>query len=195
MAAVEHVWLEPTLSRTVRGSTVRAPYELYVAFVDAPDITAAAARFLKLARYEVEAIDDDWYRATDNEGSRGAYRVLLRRPGRRVMLSWGEHSSALLGVVSGSALTVFDFEPVDGGIDQALTAWVKIDNALAARVAKVLVAVFGYIADQKLSEGFRVTARVAEWAVARPEEFCDWLAREPLPASRRARVQAAAPCP
>jgi len=194
VAAVEHVWLEPTLSRTVKGPTVRAPWELYVAFVDTPDITAAAARYLKLARYEVEAIDDDWYRATDNEGSRGAYRVLVRRPGRRVMLSWGEHSGSILGVVTGSALTVFDFEPTPAGIDQTLTAHVKIDNAVAARLARLLVAIFGYIADQKLSEGFRVTARVAEWAVARPDEFCEWLAREPLPSPRRARVQAAAAC-
>jgi hypothetical protein len=44
-AAIERVWIEPTLSRTIHGPSVRAPVELYMALVDAPQVTAAAARF------------------------------------------------------------------------------------------------------------------------------------------------------
>ena len=42
-AAVERVWDRPTLSRTVNGPTARVPIGVYTAFVDAPDVTAAAA--------------------------------------------------------------------------------------------------------------------------------------------------------
>ena len=45
-AAVEHVWLDPTLSRQVRGRTARVLLDVYIAFIDSPDVTAAAARHL-----------------------------------------------------------------------------------------------------------------------------------------------------
>jgi hypothetical protein len=63
-------------------------------------------------------------------------------------------------------------------VDQELTAYVRIDNAFAAALARHLLPIFGRLADRKLSEGFAVTAKVAEWAVAHPDEFCDWLRRE-----------------
>jgi hypothetical protein len=68
----------------------------------------------------------------------------------------------------------------------ALTAHVVIDNAVAARLAQLLAPAFGGLIDRKLTEGFRVTARVAEWALAEPTSFCAWLAASPLPPERRA---------
>jgi hypothetical protein len=194
VAAVERVWLEPTLHRTVRGRPARVALDVYVAFVDAPDVTAAAARYRKLAPYVVEALGDDQYRADDRAGARGFYRVLLRVPERRVILSWGEHSGSLLGTISGTALTVLDLEPQGEAVDQTLTAQVQIDQGLAAALARVLVLVFGGLADRKLAEGFAVSAQVAEWAVERPAEFCEWLVREPLPSDRRERLLAVLPC-
>lgn len=187
-AAVEHVWLEPTLSRHVAGPTARVPFGLYLLFVDTPEVTASAARHLKLVRYDVEVVGEDAYRATDNDGSCGTYRILDRSETRRVILSWGEHTGSILGTITGSALTVLEFTAGPDGVGQALTAHVRIDNAVAARLARMLVSVFGFIADRKLAEGFTVTARVAEWAVSQPSEFCDWLARESLPLGRREPV-------
>jgi hypothetical protein len=183
-ANVERVWTDPTLRRTVRGRPASVPFDTYVGFVDSPDVTAAAARLLKLARYEVRALGDDWYQADDGDGARGLYRVLARAPTRRVMLSWGEHRSWLLGSIGGSALTVLDLTEHDGRVDQELTAHVRIENALAAALARLLIPIFGHLADRKLIEGFDVAARVAEWAVANPADFCDWLRREPLPPAR-----------
>src|SRR6266536_950919 len=60
-AAVERVWSEPTLSRSVEGAPAAVPVALYMAFVDAPDVTAAAARHLKLAKYEVRVGNDGVY--------------------------------------------------------------------------------------------------------------------------------------
>lgn len=45
VAAVERTWTDRTLSRTVRGPSVRAPFDRYSALIDAPDVTAAAARY------------------------------------------------------------------------------------------------------------------------------------------------------
>jgi hypothetical protein len=191
--SVERVWTDPTLSRTVRGRSASVPFDTYIAFVDAPDVTTAAARFLKLAGYRVKALAADWYEADDNEGARGIYRVLLREPHRRVVLSWGEHHGGILGGIGGSALTVIDLRERDGVVDQELAAYVRIDNALAAALARLLLPIFGHLADRKLSEGFAVTAKVAEWALAHPGDFCAWLRREPLPAERREPLLQALP--
>jgi hypothetical protein len=185
---VERIWHDPTLSRRVRGRRARVPFDVYTAFVDAPEVTAAAARRLKLADYDVKRLGDETYEADDHDGSAGRYRVLLRTPHRRVILSWGEHTGRFLGTVGGRALTVLDFAERDGAVDQRLTAYVLIDNVIAARLARVLVPVFGGLADRKLAEGFAVTARVAEWAIDRPSEFEAWAQATPLPRERRDAV-------
>ena len=192
-AAVERVWIEPTLSRTVNGRSARVPFDVYVAFLDTPEVTAAAARFRKLGRYEIQPLDDERYWASDGDGARGIAQVLRREPRRVVLLSRGEHTGPILGTITGSALTILDLEPREGVVNPRLTAYVYIDNRVAAALARVLIAIFGSLADRKLGEGLRVTAEVAEWAVDRSGGFCEWLAREPLPPARRVRVLAALP--
>lgn len=192
VAAIEQIWQEPTIVRRVRGRPARVPLEVYVAFVDAPEVTAAAARFLRLAAYEVEALGGDWFRATDHDGARGTYVVLARFPTRRVMLSWGEHTGRLLGTISGGALTVLEFEAGPGVVEQQVEAWVRIDQAFAAALARVLMPIFGHLADRKLIEGAAVAAQVAEWAVGNPEAFCEWLSGTP---QRTAREQLATVLP
>jgi hypothetical protein len=193
VSTVERVWSAPTIERTVKGRTVRAPFAVYVAFVDSPDVTAAAGRFRKLARYEVEPLDDDRYLADDHDGAFGVYRVLVREPYRRVMVSWGQHSGHILGVIRGSALTELELTPRSDAVEQTLTAYVRIDNRLAATIARILIPLFGYLADRKLAEGIELSAAVAEWAVEEPEAFCAWLEQEPLRADRRARILTALP--
>jgi|SRR5262245_5957102 len=192
-ATVERVWSDPTLSRTVKGRVAHVPLDVYVAFLDAPDVTAAAARFRGLASYDIQAVDDSRYLASDGAGARGSAEVLQRQPRRVVVLSRGEHTGPFLGTISGSALTIIDLEPQQRGVNPTLVAYVYIDNALAASLARTLVPTFGFIADRKLGEGMRVTAEVAEWAVDPSGGFCEWLTREPLPPARRARILAVLP--
>jgi hypothetical protein len=192
-AAVERLWSDPTLSRTVKGRAAHVPLDVYVAFLDAPEVTASAARFRKLASYDIRALDDNRYLASDGEGARGSAQVLRREPRRVVMLSRGEHTGPFLGTISGSALTVLDLEAQRHGVSPTLVVYVYIDNPLAASLARTLVPTFGFIADRKLGEGMRVTAEVAEWAVDPSGGFCEWLAREPLPPARRARILAVLP--
>jgi hypothetical protein len=192
-AAVERVWSDPTLSRTVKGRAARVPLDVYRAFLDAPDVTAAAARFKGFAKYDIRALDDSHFMASDGAGARGSAEVLRRERRRVVMLSRGEHTGPFLGTISGSALTVLDLEPQRHGVDPTLVVYVYIDNPLAASLARTLVPTFGFIADRKLGEGMRVTAEVAEWAVDPSGGFCEWLAREPLPLARRNRILTAIP--
>ena len=192
-AAVERVWADPTLSRTVRGRAAHVPLDVYVAFLETPDVTAAAARFRGLASYEIRALDDSHYLASDGDGARGSAQVLRRQPRQVVVLSRGEHTGRFLGTISGSALTVIDLEPHRHGVNPTLVAYVYIDNPLAASLARTLVPTFGFIADRKLGEGMRVTAEVAEWAVDPSGGFCDWLVREPLRPARRDRILAVLP--
>jgi len=193
-ASVERVWRRPTLTRTVEGTPARVSLETYDAFVGAPDVTAEAARHRNLAKYVVRMMDAGWYQADDGEGAYGVYRVLVRTPTRRVILSWGHHSGAILGTITGSALTLLEFEDRGDEVSQKLTAYVLIDNRVAAALARSLVAIFSSVVDRKLAEGFRVTARVADWARAKPDEFCPWLRVQQLDQRRLERLSAAAGC-
>jgi hypothetical protein len=192
-AHVEQIWADFTFQRTVRGRPAHAPFELYVALVDTPDVAAAAARFKEISRDEVRAVGEDWFEASDPAGAHGFYRVLYRDATRRVLLSWGEHSGTVLGTIRGSALTVLTFEPREGAVEQELAAYVRIENAVAAAVARALVLIFGGFADRRLRESFAVGSRVAEWAATEPEAFCAWLTGAPLPAERKARVTSVVP--
>jgi hypothetical protein len=195
-ASIDRVWTSPTLVRSVEAEPARVPLRVYLTFVDVPDVTAAAARHLHLAKYEVRLLDQRWYEADDHDGARGIYYVAVRDGARRVILSWGNHRGAFLGTIRGSALTDITLEDRGEFTGQRLTAYVLIDNPVAARLARVLVTIFGGIADRKLTEGFTVTGRVAMWARQRPREFCDWLNAAALPDVSRQHVLAALPeCP
>jgi hypothetical protein len=182
---IARAWTDPTFTRTVEGEPVPVPLGTYLKFVDAPDLTAAAARHFGWAQYEVRRVGSGEYRADDGEGARGAYRVLVQESTRRVVLSWGSHSGAILGTIAGSALTVMDFQDRGGSTEQRLTARVVIDSRMAAAVTRVLVPLFGGVIDRKLTEGFRTTARVADWATRHPREFCRFVVEAPLSGGRR----------
>jgi len=191
--AVGRVWIEPTLSRTINGPSAHVPLDVYVALVDTPEVTAAAARFRRIRTYDIHTLDDDSYWGDDGDGARFVARVLRREPRRRIFLSQGRLVNPLLGTITASALTVLDLEPRDGEVSPRLTAYMYIAKGGGATLARLLVPAFGFVADRKLGEGLRVTSTVAEWAVERSGGFCDWLAHEPLLPMQRDRIQAALP--
>jgi hypothetical protein len=190
-ADVDRVYTRPTITRRVDGDRARVPVDLYAALIDTPDIATAAARHLQLARYQVRWLGEERYHVDDGSGAVGTYEVLARERNRRVLFSRGRHSGSVLGTIGGQALTDLRFQAQDGTVTQSLTAWVLIDHRVVAVLARVLIPLFGQLADRRLTEGFRVTARVAEWAASRPVEFCDWLGRQPFPPERRQAVRRA----
>ena len=196
VADVESAFGAPTLKRTVTAKPAPVPLRTYLGFVDAPDLTAAAARHLRLARYEVAMLGPDSYRADDKSGNRGWYSVLERDGGRRVILSWGAHEGPLTGTIRGHALSILEFEDLGDQTAQTIHAWVRIDSGAAAAIVRALAPIFGHVIDSKLTEGFGVTARVAEWALEHPAEFCDWLQQEPSLGERRGDMPDGLPtCP
>jgi hypothetical protein len=195
VSSVERVWQAPTLTRSVRGEPVALDRDVYLAFVDMPALSAEAARHLGLARYDVEVIAPGWYRADDHDGARGIYRVLVHDGERRVILSWGSHAGRVLGTIRGRSLSVIDFAARGHETIPHLTAYVLIENRIAARLASVLAPLFGGVIDRKLTEGFRVTARVAEWAVADRARFCSWRRTLPSPEHDEQEPAALPACP
>ncbi len=175
-SAVQRLWTDATFTRTVSADPAAVPLAFYLRFVDAPDVTAAAARHLRLTTYSVNVLGDDWYEADDGDAAHGVYRVLLRDGGRRVILSWGTHRGSILGTVRGSALTRLEFADVGGRSTQRLTVNVILDHGVAAGIARTVLPLFGWFVDRKLAEAFRTTASAAVWAHAKPDEFCAWLA-------------------
>jgi hypothetical protein len=174
--AIKRLWTDATFTRTVKGDPAAVPLSFYLRFIDAPDVTAAAARHLGLTTYHVRILGDDSYEADDGHGgARGVYRVLERGDGRRMLLSWGSHRGSILGTVSGSALTQLEFGDDGGRATQRLTVNVIIDQGIAATLTRPVLFLFGGFVDRKLNEAFRTAAGVAGWAEARPEEFCAWL--------------------
>jgi hypothetical protein len=177
--AVRRLWIDATFTRTVSADPAPVPLSFYLRFVDAPDVTAAAARHLGLTTYHVRVLGDDWYEADDGHGgARGVYRVLVRDGGRRVLLSWGTHRGSILGTVRGSALTRLEFADDGGRSTQRLDVNVILDNGVAASIiTRPILRLFGWLVDRKLTEAFRTTAAAAAWAHAKPDDFCAWLGR------------------
>ena len=151
------------------------PLAFYLRFVDTPDVTAAAARHLRLTTYNVRLLGDGWYQADDGGGTRGVYRVLQRDGGRRVILSWGTHRGSIFGTIGGSALTRLEFDDRVGQVTQGLAVHAIIDHRVAAGLTRAIMPLFGWFVDRKLGEAFRTTTAVAAWAHAEPREFCAWL--------------------
>jgi hypothetical protein len=174
-SAVRRLWTDATFTRTVSADPAPVPLGFYLRFVDAPDLTAAAARHLRLTTYDVKVLGDDWYEVDNGDSAHGVYRVLVRDGGRRVLLSWGTHRGSILGTVGGSALTRLEFADDRGHAAQRLVVNVIIDNGVAAGLTRAIVSLFGWFVDRKLTEAFRTTAAAAAWAHAKPDEFCAWL--------------------
>ena len=189
-AEIVAVWSRHTFARTVTGEPARAPLELYRLFVDAPEVVAAAARHLGLVKYQVRQLGPDFYEADDGEGAKGSYRVIAREPHRRVMLTRGSHSGHVLGWVQGASLTILTFEPETRAdrapqIAQQVETFVRIDNPMAALLARVFLPLFMGYADRRIAETFNVTAQISQWAYGEPTTFCRWLGGRPEGARHR----------
>ena len=76
---------------------------------------------------------------------------------------------------------VLDLEPRGDSIDPNLTAYLYVEDHLAAGLTRLFAATLGFLADRKLTRGPRITAEVAEWAVDRPGSSVHGLHASRLP--------------
>ncbi len=189
-AVVERVWTGETFRRVITPPPVAVPLGLYGALIDAPDVVAAAATRLGIATETVAPLPDGSWEIRSTKGSRAVYRVLLRAPDRRVVLSHG-HVIVLGFQVPGAVLGVLDLREQGTGVEQHLTAHARIEHAAWALLARFLLALLPSLADAELARGFRITAAVATWAGTERDAFCAWLASAGFDAPR---VATAASC-
>lgn len=181
---VAAIWTRRTVTRTVTGQPARVPIELYQLVVDLPEVTAAAGEHLGAGRYRVARRGPDFFDVADAEGATGTYRVIVKRPGERVLLAHVHRRARLLGDVRGATITRLTFgesRDDDGRpvVTQRIETVARIDHRVAAFIARVLVPLFPGYADRKVAEVFTIAARVATWSVDDGPGFCRWLATQP----------------
>src|SRR5207245_1961083 len=87
-----------------------------------------------------------WPHCARAAGARGMHPLVLRVPSRRWVGAGGLPSRSVLGAIRGSALPVLDLTAHEDAVEQTLTAYVRIDNRVAAAIAKLLVPLCGYLA-------------------------------------------------
>ena len=68
-SAVKRLWTDATFTRTVNADPAPVPLSFYLRFIDAPDVTAAAARHLGLTTYRVKVLGYDYHEADDGHGA------------------------------------------------------------------------------------------------------------------------------
>lgn len=186
---ISHIWTNRTVARTVSGKPAAAPLDVYELLIDLPEVTSAAGRHLGAGGYRVVRVAPDHFEVADSEGAQGTYRVILKRPGERVVVALLQRRARLLGEVRGATLTRLTFrEERDDGrpvVTQRVDTVARIDHRIAAMIARVLVPLFPGYADRKVAEVFTIASRVAAWSVGEPAAFCAWLATQPDGAKHR----------
>ncbi|MBI2204214.1 MAG: hypothetical protein HYU41_10235 [Candidatus Rokubacteria bacterium] len=186
---IRNVWAKQTVTRTVTGKPAEAPLDLYELLIDLPEITSAAGQHLGAGGYRVVRVADH-FEVADSEGARGTYRVIVKRPGERVLLARVQRRARLLGEVRGATITRLTFaERREDGkvlVTQRVDTVARIDHRIAAMIAKILLPLFPDYADRKITEIFAIASRVAAWSVEDPAAFCRWLADQPDGAQHRA---------
>jgi hypothetical protein len=196
-AEIAAIWNGRTLSRTAHGEPARVPLDLYRLFLDTPEVTTSAGRYLGVGHYRAVRTGPDVFDVEDGEGARGDYRVVLRTPTERLIVARARRTVRLVGEVRGVTVTLLTLVPdVDAGrprVLQRLDSAVRIEHRVVAVIARVLVPLFPQYADRKIGEVFAIATRVAAWAAERPQEFCAWLATEPDAPRHRATFAAALP--
>jgi hypothetical protein len=183
-AEIEALWKRRTTTRTTIGRPARVPLELYRLFVDLPNVTTAAAQHLGLTTYRIMPLGPDRFAVEDNEGAKGTYEVVLRRPTQRVLLTRVERTTWVLGHVSAAAVMLLTLSP-DTARDgrpqtaQRIDSAVEINHRILAFVVRVLTPAFPRYADRKASEVFNMAVEASAWAYEKPTEFCRWLRDQP----------------
>ena len=175
---IEEARRQATFIRTLNAPRVAAPVDLYSQVIDLPEVTAPAARRLRLGTETVGRLAQDAYRIENPDGSWAMYRVVHRAPRLRITHATGEFVIGLFSV-KGQVWGLLRLEPDQVGVNQSLVAVVLVENKMTAFLTKFVQFVMPGIADHELLRGFLITRLVSEWAHDQPETFCRFLLSVP----------------
>lgn len=177
------------LAREVRDITFRSRKPVFDYLLDNPDFAAEVARILREGKYRIRRVGDG-YEANDGHGGRGTMRFLLNEEGRRVYYLQGRYDPPLLPTLTGRLVVLLDTEHLDGpdGVTYCamkFAGYLKLDNAMADAVARVVQMFSEEQVDRRVRRFFGHVAAVSRRAYNDPEGLAELLAREPgLPADR-----------
>jgi hypothetical protein len=177
------------LAREVRDITFRSRKPVFDYLLDNPDFAAEVARILREGKYRIRRMGDG-YEADDGHGGHGTMKFLLNEEGRRVYYLQGRYDPPLLPRLTGRLVILLDAEHLDGpdGVTYCamkFAGYLKLDNAMADAVARVVQMFSEDQVDRRVRRFFRHVAAVSRRAYNDPEGLSDLLAREPgLPADQ-----------
>lgn len=177
--ALKEVVGDPTFSREVKGVKFQSMRETYEHLLDHPDFAAAVARALNLNGYQIVK-DPEFFRTpnnsywgTDGSGVSGHFRVVYADKRKRVFLLVGTYKKTWLPTISAKAVVVLEFEHKSGGgtstVANDLRAYVRIENAFIALLAKLLELAIGGATETKMKQTLDIAAAISEEAHRDPE--------------------------
>lgn len=171
----------PLLAHTVSGLRVKSSLPLYEFLLSRPDITAALARALGAARYQVSPDGENGYRGADGKGAKGHFVLVERGEGRRVYFVQGTYDKPLLPTIAGRLVLVVEYRtngPEDPGVENRVQGFVRIDTPIVGTLAKLARPLVRRAMDRKVQHLFEKVARLLDAASADPSEALRRLAED-----------------
>ena len=173
-AEVAPIVADPTFVRRLEFQ-VRADVGVYTFLLDHPDLNAALARPLGIARYEVVQVGPGKYRGHDGAGNTGTVDVFSAGGPARAFLERGVSPGWWFGDIGGRVVALVAFSAEGGSVRGTVTVWARIDRGVVDLLLRLLKPVVGRFLDRKLREQFTVAAGVAEAAAQHPDRVCPLL--------------------
>jgi hypothetical protein len=163
----------PTLAHTVSGLRVKSHLPLYEFLLAHPDITAALARALDAATYQVSRDGENGYRGQDGKGAEGHFMLVEQGEGRRVFFAQGTYKKPLLPTIAGRLVLILEYR-TDGAeearIENRVQGFVQIDTAIVGTLAKIARPLVKRSLDKKVHHLFEKVNRLVAAASANPAE-------------------------
>jgi hypothetical protein len=170
--------------RTVLGLTFRSHEPLFLYLVDHPDVAAAAARALGVAKYRIEQRPDGTYWGDDARGAKGTMEVVYADSRKRVLHAEGTYDTKWLPTIYARIVLILEFEHGNGPDGQTrvtndLTGYLRVDNAFVGALARLVGPIVGGAVDRKVARTFGVAGKVCERAYDDPAGFLQVLRNAP----------------
>ncbi len=170
--------------RTVRGLNFRSHEPVFLYLVDHPDLAAAAARALGVAKYRIERRSDGTYWGDDARGAKGIIEVVYADSHKRVVHAQGTYDTKWLPTIHARIVLILEFEHRNGADGQSrvtndLKGYLRMDNAFLDALARLVGPIVGSTVDRKVARTFAIAGKVSERAYDDPAGFLQALRNAP----------------
>ncbi len=170
--------------RSVQGLSFRSHESVFRYLVEHPDLAAAAARALGVAKYRIEGRPDGTYWGDDARGAKGIIEVVYADLHKRVLHAQGTYDTKWLPTIRARIVLILEFEHRNGADGQSrvindLTGYLRVDNAFLGTLARLVGPIVGDAVDRKVARTFGIAGKVSERAYDDPAGFLQALRNAP----------------